>query len=62
MFHYQFLRRKYQFSFWAQLEVYDLCQTFLHVARVKQHTAMRESHAFRNVQNMRQNLIPRATA
>ena len=26
-------------------EVYDLCHTFLHVARVKKPTAMRESHA-----------------
>ena len=32
-------------------EVYDLCHTFLHVARVRKHTAMRELHAFdsRNV-------------
>ena len=28
-------------------EVYDLCHTFVHVARVKQHTDMRESQAFR---------------
>ena len=28
-------------------EVYDSCHTFLDVARVKQHTAMRESHAKR---------------
>ena len=28
-------------------EVYDSCHTFLHVAQVKKHTAMRESHAFR---------------
>ena len=28
-------------------EVYDLCHTFLHVAWVKQHTAMRELPAFR---------------
>ena len=27
-------------------KVYDLCYTFLDVARVKQHTAMRESHVF----------------
>ena len=55
-------------------EVYGLCHTILHVARVKEHTAMRESHALlfdsRNVcsltrakcKNVRQNLIPRATA
>ena len=40
-------------------EVYDLCHTFLHVAQVRKHTDMRESHAFKNVL---QNLIPRATA
>ena len=42
-------------------KVYDLCHTvtFLHVARVKKHTAMRESHACKHV---RQHLIPRATA
>ena len=28
-------------------EVYDLCRTFLHVARVRKHTDMREFHAFR---------------
>ena len=28
-------------------EVYDLCHTFLHVARVKKHTAVRESHVKR---------------
>ena len=72
-------------------EVYDLCHTLLHVARVKQHTAMRETHEFRvlfshgrvlfdsrrnaydsrmavccltreTCKNVRQNLIPRATA
>ena len=59
-------------------EVYDSCHTFLDVARVKQHTAMRESHAFHTrpcdsrmavccltratSKNVRQNLIPRATA
>ena len=37
-------------------EVYDSCHTFLHVARVRKHTDMRELHVFR------QNLIPRATA
>ena len=28
-------------------EVYDLCHTFLHVARVRKHTDMRELHVFR---------------
>ena len=28
-------------------EVYDLCHTFWHVARVKKTTATRESHVFR---------------
>ena len=27
-------------------EVYDSCHTFLHVARVRKHTDMRELHAF----------------
>ena len=36
---------------------------FLHVARVKKHTAMRESHVLcAKCNNVRQNLIPRATA
>ena len=26
-------------------EVYDLCHTFLHIARVRKHTDMRELHA-----------------
>ena len=49
-------------------EVYDLCHTFLHVALVKKPTAMRESHVIardsrmQKRKNVRQNLIPRATA
>ena len=73
-------------------EVYDSCHTFLHVARVRKHTDMRELHAFHTdmrelhafrvqfshfacnsrmsvcfltrstCKNVRQNLIPRATA
>ena len=57
-------------------EAYDSCHTFLHVARVKTHTDIRESHVFRNSRMsvwfftramcknvpLRQNLIPRATA
>ena len=51
-------------------EVYDLCHTFLHVARVKKPTAMRECDSRMAIRfltratckNVRQNLIPRATA
>ena len=57
-------------------EVYDLCHTFLYVERVKKPTAMRESHARiardsrmavgfltrATCKNVRQNLIPHATA
>ena len=42
-------------------EVYDLCPTFLHVARVRKQTDMRELHAQR-AKKVQQNLIPGATA
>ena len=58
-------------------EVYGFCHTFLHVAQVKKHTDMREWHVRvwacdsrisvyfltrATCKNVRQNLIPRATA
>ena len=70
------LSRRLNASFRQWPEEYDSCHTFLHVARVRKHTDMREwtcenacnsrmSVCFltrSTCKNVRQNLIPRATA